>query len=69
MPKGRIKSYDAGSGLGFIAPEGGGKDVLFTRAAVVDDVSRLAAGLGVDFDSRPGHGGDAPVATRVAFAP
>jgi cold shock protein len=51
MPTGTVKWFNAAKGYGFIAPQGGGKDVFVHISAVEDAGQRtLVEGQMVEFD-------------------
>jgi cold shock protein len=54
MAIGTVKFFNADKGFGFIAPEGGGKDV-FVHASAVEaaGMRSLAEGQRVSFDTQP----------------
>jgi CspA family cold shock protein len=54
MTIGTVKFYNADKGFGFIAPEGGGKDV-FVHATALEDagISSLNEGQKISFDEQP----------------
>lgn len=54
MAIGTVKFFNAQKGFGFIAPEGGGKDV-FVHATAVEaaGMNSLAEGQRVSFDTQP----------------
>ena len=57
MPSGTVKWFNATKGYGFIAPEGGGKDVFVHISAVEKaGFSSLADGAKVSFDVVPHKG-------------
>ena len=57
MPSGTVKWFNATKGYGFIAPEGGGKDVFVHISAVEKaGFSSLAEGAKVGFDVLPNKG-------------
>jgi CspA family cold shock protein len=54
MTIGTVKFFNAGKGFGFIAPEGGGKDVFVHASAVEAAGLRvLSEGQRVNFDIQP----------------
>jgi CspA family cold shock protein len=57
MPSGTVKWFNATKGYGFIAPDGGGKDVFVHISAVERaGLSGLAEGAKVSFDIVPNKG-------------
>jgi CspA family cold shock protein len=64
MTKGTVKWFDEAKGFGFIAPEGGGKDVFVHFSAIQGDgYKTLADGQAVEFNVEDGPKG--PQATQV----
>jgi len=62
MTIGTVKFYNSGKGFGFVAPEGGGKDVFVHVSAVeAAGMTVLAEGQRISFDSQS----DAKVAKAV----
>jgi CspA family cold shock protein len=58
MPIGTVKFFNTSKGFGFIAPEGGGKDVFVHASAVeMAGMSTLAEGQRVSFDIQPDQRG------------
>lgn len=54
MAIGTVKFFNAGKGFGFIAPEGGGKDVFVHISAVeAAGLRMLSEGQKVNFDIQP----------------
>ena len=54
MPIGTVKFFNTAKGFGFIAPEGGGKDVFVHATAVEQAGMRsLSEGQKVSFDIQP----------------
>ena len=67
MPLGTVKFFNTTKGFGFIAPEGGGKDV-FVHATAVEaaGMRSLAEGQKVAFDIQPDARGAKAVNLRSA---
>jgi cold shock protein len=64
MTAGTVKWFNPAKGFGFIAPEGGGKDVFVHQSAIEGfDNKDLAEGQRVEFESELAAKG--PQATRV----
>jgi CspA family cold shock protein len=64
MTVGTVKWFNASKGFGFIAPEGGGKDVFVHHSAIEGSGYReLTEGQRVEFESEQGAKGSQ--ATRV----
>jgi CspA family cold shock protein len=58
MAIGVVKFFNTGKGFGFIAPEGGGKDVFVHITALQrSGIQELAEGQKVSFESAPGRDG------------
>ncbi len=54
MAIGTVKFYNSAKGFGFIAPEGGGKDVFVHASAIeMAGMRELAEGQRVSFDIQP----------------
>ena len=66
MPSGTVKWFNAVKGYGFIAPDGGGKDV-FVHISAVEKVgfSSLVEGAKVTFDVVPNKGKESAENLRV----
>ena len=67
MPIGTVKFFNTTKGFGFIAPEGGGKDV-FVHATAVEaaGMRTLSEGQKVSFDIQPDARGAKAVNLRSA---
>jgi CspA family cold shock protein len=67
MPVGTVKFFNTTKGFGFIAPEGGGKDV-FVHATAVEaaGMRSLAEGQKIAFDIQPDARGAKAVNLRPA---
>ena len=67
MATGTVKFFNTDKGFGFIAPEGGGKDV-FVHASAVEaaGMRSLAEGQRVSFDVQPDAKGSKAVNLKVA---
>jgi len=64
MTAGTVKWFNATKGFGFIAPDGGGKDVFVHHSAIEGSGYReLTEGQRVEFESEQGAKG--PQATQV----
>ena len=58
MATGTVKWFNDAKGYGFIAPDGGGKDVFVHFSAIGGDGFRtLAEGAKVEFEAREGQKG------------
>ena len=67
MATGKIKWFDVQKGFGFIAPEGGGKDIFVHHSVVeADEAGVLRDGEVVEYDAETGPKG--MKATRVKRA-
>jgi len=58
---GTVKFYNDQKGYGFIAPDGGGKDVFVH----VTDIGALAEGTRISFDTEPDKRGKGPKAVNL----
>ncbi len=66
MPSGTVKWFNATKGYGFIAPDGGGKDVFVHISAVEKaGFSSLAEGAKVGFDVLPNKGKESAENLRI----
>jgi CspA family cold shock protein len=64
MATGTVKWFNDAKGFGFIAPEGGGKDLFVHHSNIAGDgFKSLAEGAKVEFEEREGQKG--PEATNV----
>ncbi len=67
MPSGTVKWFNAVKGYGFIAPDGGGKDVFVHISAVEKaGFSSLVEGAKVTFDVVPNKGKESAENLRVS---
>lgn len=58
MPKGTVKWFNTTKGYGFIAPEGGGKDIFVHISAVEQaGLTGLADDMAIEFDLIEGRDG------------
>jgi CspA family cold shock protein len=58
MPAGVVKFFNTTKGYGFIAPDGGGKDVFVHITALQrSNIATLTEGQKVGFDLTPGRDG------------
>jgi CspA family cold shock protein len=58
MAQGTVKWFNDAKGYGFIAPEGGGKDLFVHHSAIVGDGFRsLAEGAKVEYEAAEGQKG------------
>ena len=67
MTIGTVKFFNTSKGFGFIAPEGGGKDV-FVHATALEaaGMSSLSEGQRVSFDTQPDAKGSKAVNLKTA---
>ena len=67
MTIGTVKFFNTSKGFGFIAPEGGGKDV-FVHASAVEEarLGSLAEGQRVSFEIQPDTKGSKAVNLKTA---
>ena len=66
MATGTVKWFNDGKGYGFIAPDGGGKDVFVHFSAIAGDgFKTLTEGAKVEFEQREGQKG--PEAANVSL--
>eukprot|EP00808_Paulinella_micropora_P023146 g62514.t1 len=70
-PTGKVVSYNAIKGYGFICPEEGGEDVWCHHLNFCKGTSRLWSGDIVEFDLKPGEKGQMAVNVKKirAFGP
>ena len=67
MTIGTVKFFNSSKGFGFIAPEGGGKDVFVHATAVeVAGMNSLAEGQRLSFDIQPDAKGSKAVNLQAA---
>ncbi len=67
MTIGTVKFFNTDKGFGFIAPEGGGKDVFVHATAVeMSGMRSLAEGQRVSFDVQPDAKGSKAVNLQAA---
>jgi CspA family cold shock protein len=67
MTIGTVKFFNSSKGFGFIAPEGGGKDVFVHATAVeMAGMRSLAEGQRVSFDVQPDAKGSKAVNLQAA---
>ena len=67
MTIGTVKFFNSGKGFGFVAPEGGGKDV-FVHATAVEaaGMSSLSEGQRISFETQPDAKGSKAVNLKAA---
>ncbi|MBV9063099.1 MAG: cold-shock protein [Alphaproteobacteria bacterium] len=67
MTSGTVKFFNASKGFGFIAPEGGGKDV-FVHASALEQagIRSLSEGQRVTFDIQPDARGSKAANLKLA---
>ena len=66
MAVGTVKFFNTTKGFGFIAPEGGGKDVFVHISAVErSSVRALDEGMHVSFETEPDKHGKGPKAINL----
>ena len=69
MTIGTVKFFNTSKGFGFIAPEGGGKDVFVHVTAVErSGIGPLDEGMRVSFDTEPDKRGKGPKAVNLQAA-
>jgi CspA family cold shock protein len=67
MTIGTVKFFNSGKGFGFVAPEGGGKDVFVHASAVEAAGMRvLAEGQRISFDTQSDAKGDKAINLKAA---
>jgi len=67
MTIGTVKFFNSGKGFGFVAPEGGGKDVFVHVSAVeAAGMTVLAEGQRISFDTQSDAKGAKAVNLKVA---
>jgi len=67
MTIGTVKFFNTAKGFGFIAPEGGGKDVFVHATAVeVSGLGTLSEGQKVSFETQPDAKGSKAVNLKAA---
>ena len=66
MPTGTVKWFNTTKGYGFIAPDGGGKDVFVHISAVErSGLTTLESGQRVTFETEPDRHGKGPKAVEL----
>ena len=65
MASGTVKWFNGQKGYGFIAPDGGGKDVFYISAVEKAGLSSLAEGAKVTFDIVANRGKESAENLRV----
>jgi CspA family cold shock protein len=67
MATGTVKFFNTSKGFGFIAPEGGGKDIFVHATALeVAGMTSLSEGQRVSYEVQPDAKGSKAVNLRVA---
>lgn len=66
MPTGTVKFFNSDKGFGFIAPDGGGRDVFVHVSAVTrSGLGTLSEGQKVSFDVEDDNRGKGPKAVNL----
>jgi len=66
MPTGTVKFFNSDKGFGFIAPDGGGRDVFVHISAVTrSGLGTLSEGQKVSFDVEDDNRGKGPKAVNL----
>ena len=66
MTYGTVKFYNTAKGFGFIAPDGGGKDIFVPANSLVSsDISNLTVGQRVSFETEPSGRGPKAINLKV----
>ena len=69
MANGTVKWFNTTKGYGFIAPEGGGKDIFVHISAVqASGMTGLEENQKVSFDTEPDRRGKGPKAVNLRLA-